>query len=139
MSLPPLLSPKLSPRLTHPKISHPHFYTTHLEYASAFNCPIYVSSDDVEWLSRADITGLRTPLVTLVTEIIPGITAIKAGGHFPGSLVLHVKSPRAGDALMLADTIMTVPVSQAPHSFLVFSLIGFYCRLRLMDYVLCVL
>jgi len=89
-------------------ISHPHFYTTHLEWATAFSCPIYVSSDDVEWLSRADLTGLRTPLVTPTTKIIPGITAIKAGGHFPGSLVLHVKSKR-GDALLLADTIMTVP------------------------------
>ncbi|TID17031.1 hypothetical protein E6O75_ATG09797 [Venturia nashicola] len=90
-------------------ISHPHFYTTHLEYASAFSCPVYVSSDDSEWLSRADLTGLRTPLVTRSTEIIPGITAIKAGGHFPGSLLLHVKTSTGGNALMLADTIMTVP------------------------------
>jgi glyoxylase-like metal-dependent hydrolase (beta-lactamase superfamily II) len=35
-------------------ISHPHFYTTHLEWARIFQCPVYVASDDVEWLDRAD-------------------------------------------------------------------------------------
>lgn len=37
--------------------------------------------------------------------ILPGVTAIKAGGHFSGSLVLHWN-----DQLFIADTIMTVPV-----------------------------
>lgn len=127
----PTLHPKLPLALIHLKISHPHFYTTHLEYASAFSCPIYVSSNDSEWLSRADVTGLRIPLVTPVTEIIPGITAIKAGGHFPGSLVLHVKS-KSGDALMLADTIMTVPVSKFNFHLNILRL-RLRSRLRLMD------
>ena len=39
-------------------------------------------------------------------QILPGVTAIKAGGHFPGSLVLHW-----GNKLFIADTIVTVPVS----------------------------
>lgn len=37
--------------------------------------------------------------------ILPGVTAIKTGGHFPGSLVLHWEKK-----LFLADTIVTVPV-----------------------------
>jgi hypothetical protein len=94
------------------KISHPHFYTTHLEWAAAFSCPVYVASDDVEWLSRTDSPGLRTLLTAPTTQITPSITAIKAGGHFPGSLVLHLKSPQ-GNALLLADTIMTVPVGMS--------------------------
>jgi hypothetical protein len=27
-------------------ISHPHYYTTHIEWAKAFECPVYVASDD---------------------------------------------------------------------------------------------
>jgi len=30
-------------------ISHPHFYTTHLEWARVFGCPIYLCEDDKEW------------------------------------------------------------------------------------------
>lgn len=31
-------------------ISHPHFYTTHLEWARIFGCPIYLCEADKEWL-----------------------------------------------------------------------------------------
>lgn len=40
--------------------------------------------------------------------ILPGITAIKCGGHFPGSLVLHWTEYQG--ILFIADTIVTVPV-----------------------------
>ena len=38
-------------------------------------------------------------------EVLPGVTAVKAGGHFPGSLLLHWERK-----LWIADTIVTVPV-----------------------------
>jgi glyoxylase-like metal-dependent hydrolase (beta-lactamase superfamily II) len=38
-------------------------------------------------------------------SVLPGITAIKTGGHFDGSLVLHWEKK-----LFIADTIVTVPV-----------------------------
>lgn len=41
-----------------------------------------------------------------VEKMLPGVTAIKTGGHFPGSLVLHWEKK-----LFIADTIVTVPVS----------------------------
>lgn len=39
-------------------------------------------------------------------NVLPGVTAVKTGGHFPGSLVLHWEKK-----LFIADTIVTVPVS----------------------------
>ena len=30
-------------------ISHPHFWTTHLEWAQQFNCPVYLQEADKEW------------------------------------------------------------------------------------------
>ena len=38
--------------------------------------------------------------------ILPGVTAVKTGGHFDGSLVLHWEKK-----LFIADSIVTVPVS----------------------------
>lgn len=86
-------------------ISHPHFYTTHLEWASAFECPVYTNGDDSGWLARRDTEG-RRKLVRGVNEIVPGVTAIQAGGHFDGSSFLLWEKK-----LFIADTMMTVPVS----------------------------
>lgn len=38
-------------------------------------------------------------------SILPGITAIKTGGHFDGSLVLHWQK-----TMFIADAFLTVPV-----------------------------
>jgi len=96
-------------------ISHPHFYNTHLDWAAAFKCPIYLASDEQEWLCRTDTSNVRKFIdgpVGTAQEIIPGVTAIKCGGHFPGSLVLHWASAKI---LCLADTIMTVPSGLSFH------------------------
>lgn len=29
-------------------ISHPHFYSSHLQWAKAFDCPVYLASEDRE-------------------------------------------------------------------------------------------
>jgi glyoxylase-like metal-dependent hydrolase (beta-lactamase superfamily II) len=42
-----------------------------------------------------------------VKEIVPGISMVKCGGHFDGSVVLHWKER---ELLFIADTILTVPV-----------------------------
>ncbi|KAI7769570.1 hypothetical protein LZL87_003060 [Fusarium oxysporum] len=81
-------------------ISHPHFYSTHVQWARAFNCPVYLSAEDKIW------TTLSSPhqifLTTLETPILSTAKAIKLGGHFPGSMVLHYNS-----RLFIADTLMT--------------------------------
>lgn len=86
-------------------ISHPHFYTTHLEWARIFDCPVYLCKDDSEWLNCEDKHGVRK-FVSGATEILPGVTAIQAGGHFDGSMFLHWENK-----LFIADTMMSVPVS----------------------------
>ena len=93
-------------------ISHPHYYTTYVEWAKKFKCPVYISTDDKAWLCReppwpTPIRFIGGPAGTC-REIVEGVTAIKTGGHFPGSLVLHWKSK-----LFIADTIVTVPVCKA--------------------------
>ncbi|KAF2204202.1 hypothetical protein GQ43DRAFT_460967 [Delitschia confertaspora ATCC 74209] len=85
-------------------ISHPHFYTTHIEWARTFSCPVYLSAEDSQWLNRADPYNHRK-LISVPTEtIVEGVTAIKTGGHFEGSLVLHWDKK-----LFIADSLYTVP------------------------------
>ncbi|KAG5658062.1 hypothetical protein KAF25_007013 [Fusarium avenaceum] len=82
-------------------ISHPHFYSTHVQWARAFACPVYLSSEDKTWTTLSSthqvlLTEASTPILDT------GATAIKLGGHFPGSLVLHYNG-----RLFIADTLMT--------------------------------
>ncbi|KAH8732941.1 beta-lactamase-like protein [Phaeosphaeriaceae sp. PMI808] len=87
-------------------ISHPHFYTTHLEWAKIFNCPVYMSSDDAEWLNREDKEGVRKGVKSIqhIEEVGGEVKAIQCGGHFDGSLVLLWEKK-----LFIADTMMSAP------------------------------
>jgi hypothetical protein len=98
-------------------ISHPHYYTTYVEWATVFKCPVYFSPEDETWINRTDITSIDRRMLNQTREtILPGITAIKCGGHFPGSLLLHWNVK--GGVLFLADSIVTVPVGQQTSAVL---------------------
>lgn len=87
-------------------ISHPHYYTTYAEWARAFGCPVYISAEDEKWLDRLDAQDVERRIIKGGTEtIVEGVTAVKAGGHFDGSLVLHWD-----EKLFIADTLLTVQV-----------------------------
>ncbi|TAQ84748.1 hypothetical protein B7494_g6943 [Chlorociboria aeruginascens] len=91
-------------------ISHPHYYTTHLEWAETFDCPVYLSWEDKQWLNRLDRLGAARTFIEGTEEEIEvrgektGVTALKLGGHFPGSLVCL-----AFGRLLVADTLVTTP------------------------------
>lgn len=91
-------------------ISHPHYYTTHLDWADTFDCPVYLSWEDKEWLNRLDRLGKARTFIEGSQEEIEvrgektGVKALKLGGHFPGSLVCL-----AFGKLLVADTLMTTP------------------------------
>lgn len=95
-------------------ISHPHYYTTYVEWAKAFECPVYVSIDDQEWLCRKPSSQKTLRLIEgaagTTADVGGGVTAIKTGGHFPGSLVLCWEG-----RLWVADTVVTVPVCYYFH------------------------
>ena len=87
-------------------ISHPHFYTTHVEWARAFDYPVYTSEEDAIWLHRRDAPGIDRRLIRGGAETVAkGVTAIKTGGHFDGSLILHWDNK-----LFIADSLLTIQV-----------------------------
>ena len=70
-------------------ISHPHFYSSMIEWSQAFgDVPIHLHNGDAAWVSRPD------PRVTFwageTYPIVNGLTLVRCGGHFDGSSVLHV-------------------------------------------------
>ncbi|KAK3720846.1 hypothetical protein LTR37_003509 [Vermiconidia calcicola] len=99
-------------------ISHPHYYTTHLDWAEAFDCPVYIAAEDEEWVCRPDPDGRRRLLSGNFEDIIPGVCAAKPGGHFPGSLVLSWDKK-----LFIADTFVTVPVRPPSMGLLRFNVL----------------
>ncbi|KAF2669221.1 hypothetical protein BT63DRAFT_432925 [Microthyrium microscopicum] len=84
-------------------ISHPHYYTTHIHWAKVFNCPVYTGAEDKQWFNRSDPDNFRR-LIHGTEAVLAGVTAVKTGGHFDGSLVLHWENK-----LFIADTIMIIP------------------------------
>ncbi|KAI1850909.1 hypothetical protein JX266_003574 [Neoarthrinium moseri] len=88
-------------------ISHPHYYSAHVEWARAFQCPVYLADEDREWTTQSSsyqsfITEAELDLP--VAGESAGVRVLKLGGHFPGSLVLLYKG-----RLLVADTLITTP------------------------------
>jgi hypothetical protein len=86
-------------------LSHPHLYGSMVEWGHAFDAPIYIHSADQAWVQRPD------PTITFwsgaAREIVPGVTMVHCGGHFPGSCVLFWAGGADGrGAIFTGDTIM---------------------------------
>jgi hypothetical protein len=88
-------------------ISHPHFYTTMVEWAEQFDAPIYLHEANRRWVMRPSehITFWPGEALSLLDEV----TLVRLGGHFSGSAVLHWSGGADGKGLLLTgDTIQVV-------------------------------
>ena len=90
-------------------ISHPHYYSTMVEWSRAFgDVPIYLHDADRQWVMRPDKSivfwdGEKRNLAD-------GLTLIRCGGHFDGGTVLHWAGGAEGrGALLTGDIIQVVP------------------------------
>jgi hypothetical protein len=97
-------------------ISHPHYYSTMVEWADRFDIPIYLHEADQEWVMRSSerITfwaGETHPLSE-------GMTLLRLGGHFPGGTVLHWKQGVDGKGALLSGDIIQVVADRQWVSFM---------------------
>src|SRR5436309_213543 len=73
-------------------ISHPHYYTSMVEWSRAFGgIPIYLHEADREWVQHHD-----SAIVFWSGEkhsLNDDLTLIRVGGHFSGLQVLHIREP----------------------------------------------
>lgn len=88
-------------------LSHPHYYSSIVEWAESFDCPIYIHSLDRQWVTRESNRYIFWEGESL--ELMPGVKAINLGGHFDGSSVLHWKRPDGESVLLVGDTLFIVP------------------------------
>ena len=87
--------------------SHPHFYGAMAEWARRLDAEVLVPEADAHWVTNPT-SALRTWRNAL--EVLPGITLIQCGGHFPGSAVVHWAQGADGAGVLLTgDTIFVTP------------------------------
>jgi hypothetical protein len=86
--------------------SHPHHFGVQVEWSRALGgVPVLVSEPNMEWVSRPD--PVIRPWAGRL-EVLPGITLVQLGGHFPGSAVAHWAAGGGGKGVLFgADTIQT--------------------------------
>jgi hypothetical protein len=90
-------------------ISHPHYYTSMVEWSRAFgDVPIYLHEDDREWVQRPDASIKFWSGETYSQD--SDFTLIRLGGHFAGFQVLHAASAENGQgALFTGDQPQVCP------------------------------
>jgi hypothetical protein len=87
-------------------ISHPHYYSTMVDWAHAFGARILLHEADREWVMRPDPvvefwSGDEQPLPQ-------GRTLLRGGGHFTGGTVLHWREGAGGRGALLTGDIVSV-------------------------------
>ena len=85
-------------------ISHPHFYSSMIEWAECFDAQIFLHSADREWVMRKSrrIQFWEGTTLSLWDEL----TLINCGGHFEGGTVLHWPTGANGKGALLTGDII---------------------------------
>jgi hypothetical protein len=97
-------------------ISHPHFYTTNGEWSRAFDAPVYLHAADKEWVLNPHANIRHWEGET--HELLPDVTLIRCGGHFPGGTVLHWGKGAGGKGTVLSGDVLAVTTDRKWVSFL---------------------
>ncbi len=98
-------------------ISHPHFYTTMGAWSRAFGgVPIHLHARDKAWIMQPD------PAIKLwegeTLNLLPDVTLVRCGGHFPGGTVLHWANGAEGRGVVCAGDILTVATDRKFLTFM---------------------
>lgn len=94
-------------------ISHPHYYTTMLEWAQAFDCPVYLHEADEAWVMRkGDALRYWSGDELVLNDVT---TLLRVGGHFPGGTILCCT---ADDGMLLTGDVLQVTPDRSHVSFM---------------------
>ena len=104
-------------------ISHPHYYTTMVEWSRALgDVPVLLHAANRGWVMRPDAAVRFWDEDTFA--LLPGLTMIRTGGHFPGGTVLHragdpdAAEPERRDGLLFSGDIFTVAADRRWVTFM---------------------
>jgi hypothetical protein len=97
-------------------ISHPHYYSSMVEFAHAFGATIWLHAADREHVMRAD------PSIRFWSgethALADGITLVNAPGHFDGATMLHWAGGAGGRGALLSGDIFQVVPDRKHLSFM---------------------
>jgi hypothetical protein len=97
-------------------ISHPHFYSSMVEWAEHFDAQIFLHAADREWAMR------KSPRIQFwegtTLPLWDRLTLINCGGHFDGGTVLHWPAGARGNGALLSGDIITVVQDRRYVSFM---------------------
>jgi hypothetical protein len=100
-------------------ISHPHFYSSMIEWAERFDAQIFLHAADREWVMRRADAGSRIQFWEGTTfPLWDDLTLINCGGHFEGGTVLHWPAGTNGKGALLTGDIITVVQDHCYVSFM---------------------
>ncbi|MFC4076074.1 hypothetical protein [Salinithrix halophila] len=89
-------------------ISHPHFYSNYAGWGEALDCPVYLHEADRDW-----VMGPKDKIQFWSGDeyrLTSNVTAVRLGGHFPGSTFLHWREGAEGKgSILTGDTIFVTP------------------------------
>ena len=98
-------------------ISHPHYYSSMVEWSRAFGgAPIHLHADDRDWVMRPDSRIAFWEGET--KELLPGLTLVRCGGHFAGGTVMHSADGQGGRGVLLSGDIVQVVSDRRFVSFM---------------------
>ena len=97
-------------------ISHPHFYSSMVEWAECFDAQIFLHAEDRPWVMR------KSPRIEFwkgaTLAFWDSVTLIHCGGHFEGGTVLHWPAGANGNGALLTGDIITVVQDRRYVSFM---------------------
>ncbi len=97
-------------------LSHPHYYSSQVEWAEVFNVPIYIHEDDKEWVMRPSDRIVYWSGERL--ELKKGIVLHRLGGHFKGAAVLEWQDGNDQKGILLTGDVIQVVADRGWVSFM---------------------
>jgi hypothetical protein len=97
-------------------ISHPHFYGSMIEWAHAFDAPVYIHAADQQWVARPDDAVVFWE--GDAHSLGDGLTLINAGVHFDGGQVLHWADGEGGNGALFSGDIFSVVLDRRWVTFM---------------------
>lgn len=97
-------------------LSHPHYYSTQVEWAEAFDTPIYIHQDDKDWVTRPSDRIIYWSGESL--HLSNGLTLQRIGGHYKGATILEWKEGNHQNGILLTGDIVRVVADRSWVSFM---------------------
>ncbi len=97
-------------------LSHPHYYSTQVEWADTFDAKIYIHEDDKQWVTRPSDRIIFWSGESM--EVAEGFILHRVGGHFKGATILEWENRKGGKGVLLTGDIVRVVADRDWVSFM---------------------